>query len=819
MWTSLLLVACATAPVAEPEPPEPTPRVVVPFEPPPITAYRLTERQLRNTWLDLTGVDWQGTLPADLALHGYTNVGASELTVPPVDLEVYEAAAWGVATTWLPDDQAATVVGCDDLLTAEADRAASCIRGWAVAVATQGWRRAVLAEEIDDLMWLYDEVEPLGGRATAARALAAAMLQAPDLLFRVEQGTPAPQLGWRRLTPRERAERLAYVFTDAPADDALLAADLTQDDVAVAEVDRLVTSDRGRATLLRWWSETLELEKLELIEKDPSLGNFSPSIREAMAVELEWLFEHVALDEQDDLATLLTSRAARLSPELAALYGRPAPGDIELPENVHRGGVLGRAGVLALHAHTASTSPTLRGRFVRARMLCQSIPPPPAGVLASLDEVPDGPTLRERLEQHMDDDACRSCHLAMDPIGFAMEPFDPIGRRRLSDNGHPIDATGTLDGVDFDGTDQLGEVVAEHPAFYGCMTLQIVRHALGQAEQQPQLVAVDRLTTVLEDGGTLQPLLEALTLDDVFLTASAPLGESCTTDGETRPCSTSCGEGTETCTDGRWARCDAPAAPPEACDGVDQDCDGQADPAFLAPCVSSVGPGVISCVDGGWSDCAPPPPPQEVCNGVDDDLDGAIDEELEIAHMSLTTDDLLAAHPDCHPTTDPWSGACHAAFHRSCAATSCATTGFGPTATSTVGLDAVCIADAEVVGTSFTELATHHEGCTDVSQRGGSCGAAINRFCASRGQVTGYGPVEHSGDYAAVVCTPGAANLGITYTELSVFEPTCNGAYPRWGSVCSSAIDQWCLNEGYAAGFGPLENYGDDVSVACLEAP
>ena len=89
--------------------------------------------------------------------------------------------------------------------------------------------------------------------------------------------------------------------------------------------------------------------------------------------------------------------------------------------------------------------------------MCQDIPPPPPGAATDLDAV-EGGTMRDKLEEHATNPACSGCHLAMDPPGFALEHFDPIGRWRDSDNGFPIDATGDIDGAPFDGAVELGRV-------------------------------------------------------------------------------------------------------------------------------------------------------------------------------------------------------------------------------------------------------------------------------------------------------------------------------------------------------------------------
>jgi len=165
--------------------------------------------------------------------------------------------------------------------------------------------------------------------------------------------------------------------------------------------------------------------------------------------------------------------------------------------------------------------------------------------------------------------------------------------------------------VDFEGAAQLGLAVARHPDLLGCLALNLYRHTLGRAEQDPELVASDELTAAAEaGGGRLRPLVVALVTHPAFRTAQPPTAP-CTDDeaGQTRACDASCGPGVEVCVDGTWTGCDAPPAPGEACDGVDQDCDGVAD-AVVQACDG----GLAVCVDGEPGACELPPAPAPACD-------------------------------------------------------------------------------------------------------------------------------------------------------------------------------------------------------------
>src|SRR5262249_49752651 len=132
---------------------------------------------------------------------------------------------------------------------------------------------------------------------------------------------------------------------------------------------------------------------------------------------------------------------------LAKVYGVATPmGDptspqmITFPSDQGRAGILTQAGFLSVQAHPDQTSPVLRGKFIRSKLLCQSVPPPPDDVDISPPEIDQGGTARERFSLHLSaGSSCNACHSLMDPIGFAFENFDAIGQYRQTDNGKPVD--------------------------------------------------------------------------------------------------------------------------------------------------------------------------------------------------------------------------------------------------------------------------------------------------------------------------------------------------------------------------------------------
>ena len=162
------------------------------------------------------------------------------------------------------------------------------------------------------------------------------------------------------------------------------------------------------------------------------------------------LFFQDILAENRSLLELIDSKFTFLSNRLEKFYGLPKtklrqqPVRVELPENSHRGGLLGMAAVLAVSSYPQRTSPVLRGKWILDAMLGTPPPPPPPNVPELKENHAGEPpkTVRERLTQHRENPACASCHSRIDPLGFALENYDVLGRWRSEDDGKPVDAQG-----------------------------------------------------------------------------------------------------------------------------------------------------------------------------------------------------------------------------------------------------------------------------------------------------------------------------------------------------------------------------------------
>jgi len=250
------------------------------------------------------------------------------------------------------------------------------------------------------------------------------------------------------------------------------------------------------------------------IQKDPTLfPEFTATLADSMRREVGLFATDIVLDGDGQIATLLTASHTFVDAPLAALYGVEHGSDdparfvrVEL-DPATRAGLLTKPGLLAATSHAEATSAVLRGRFVRAMLLCQPPPPPPADVDNTMPEADPDLSPRDQLEQLTGGEKCIGCHQLMNPLGFALDHFDPIGRYRTQVSGFPVDASGSLIGAepggDFDGAVELAALLAGSDELTQCVARQWFRFALGRPED-PDL-----------DAGSLRELDDAAFSADV----------------------------------------------------------------------------------------------------------------------------------------------------------------------------------------------------------------------------------------------------------------------------------------------------------------
>ncbi|MCY1063878.1 DUF1592 domain-containing protein [Nannocystis sp. RBIL2] len=506
------------------------------FAPAPARLRLLLARQYRSSVAYLLGDAAAAVVetPPDSALNGFESIGAAQLALNDQAVDTYEKSARKVASA--ADD--AILASYHTCVPTGADDEA-CHKEFVANFGRVAWRRSLTQAEIDRYGAVGRDAALAFGNWESGREYAVAgLLQSPYFLYQVEVGEPDPDDPAQRvLTGVELATRLSFFLLDTTP---------TRELIDLGEGDGLATADSVRAvawTMLEtpaargalggFFAEVLRLRTLEALPKDPAtFPAWSPALGTAMREEALKLIDDIAFTREADFRDFLDAPYTFANGPLAALYGLiPDPavlGDtwqqFDLPVDSKRGGLLGQGGFLAAYAHISSTSPTLRGKFVREVLMCQGIPAPPPDVVTELPVGEDYPTMRDRLAEHQTNPSCSGCHKLMDDIGFGLENFDGIGVFRLVENGVTLDTVSNLDGLgEFDGARELGGLLRESPAVTRCLVRNLFRHATGHLEVPGEAEALKDLDQAFEDNEyRMKELLAELVASPAFLRVGTP---------------------------------------------------------------------------------------------------------------------------------------------------------------------------------------------------------------------------------------------------------------------------------------------------------
>jgi hypothetical protein len=383
----------------------------------------------------------------------------------------------------------------------------ACAEKILFALARRAYRRPVTDADVQSLLSLYKEVQSSQGFEAGIGMALRAILVSPEFLFRIERDPAgvAPDTAYR-ISDLELASRLSIFLWSSIPDDQLLdlAADGKLEDPAVLEeqVRRLLADSRSRALVDNFAGQWLYLRNMRLVRPEQSVfPTFDENLRQAFQRETELFFESM-LREDRSVMDLLTADYTFVNERLARHYQIPnIYGNhfrrVTLSDE-HRKGLLGQGSILTVTSYANRTSPVLRGKWLLENILGTPPPPPPPNVPALKDRGEDGEALsvRERMEQHRADPACASCHEVMDPLGFALENFDGIGRwRTTSEANTPIDASGVLpDGTQFEGPVGLRELlVSRRQQFVTTVTERLLTYALGRGVENYDAPAVRKI--------------------------------------------------------------------------------------------------------------------------------------------------------------------------------------------------------------------------------------------------------------------------------------------------------------------------------------
>jgi mono/diheme cytochrome c family protein len=378
---------------------------------------------------------------------------------------------------------------------AAAAQEGSCARTILRTLAHRAFRRPVTNADIEPLYAFYRKARGQGlprrsdadvgvakaGRSDAEAGVAKAgdfesgiqaaieaMLVSPEFLFRIEQD-PGPQSGQaHRVSDVELASRLSFFLWSSIPDAELL--DLGErgrlKDPAVLErqVRRMLDDPRADALVSNFAGQWLQLRNIETVKPDPVIFPFDEALRQSFLTETG-LFVSSLVREDRSLLDLISADYTFVNQRLAEHYGIPRIYGSQFRRvaltDANRRGLLGHGSVLTVTSYPNRTSVVQRGKWVLENLLGTPPPPPPPDV-PELKAAPHGKvvSMREQMEAHRVNPTCAACHARMDPIGFALENYDAVGRWRDEDAGTRIDASGKLpDGTAFAGPAGLNELL------------------------------------------------------------------------------------------------------------------------------------------------------------------------------------------------------------------------------------------------------------------------------------------------------------------------------------------------------------------------
>ncbi len=383
----------------------------------------------------------------------------------------------------------------------------ACARKILSSLARNAYRRPVTERDVQPLFTLFQIGRKEAGFEVGIERALQGVLVAGEFLFRAESDPPhaVPGLAYR-ISDLELASRLSFfLWSSIPDAELLSLAERNQlKDPAILgkQVRRMLGDARAQSLVKNFAGQWLYLRNMRLVTPDPrEFPEFDDNLREALQQETELLIESM-LRGDCSVMDLLDSDYTFLNERLARHYGIPnIYGShfrrVKLSDE-NRRGLLGQGSILTVTSYGNRTSPVLRGKFLLSNILGSPPPPPPPNV-PSLKEGGDvqGLTMRQRMEQHRANPVCASCHSRMDPLGFALENFDGVGKWRTAsgDGGAPIDASGALpDGAKFVGPAELRKILlTKRDEFSHTVTEKLMTYALGRGVEYYDQPAIRKI--------------------------------------------------------------------------------------------------------------------------------------------------------------------------------------------------------------------------------------------------------------------------------------------------------------------------------------
>jgi hypothetical protein len=497
---------------------------------------RLTRFEYNNTVRDLLKDKSlpANAFPSEESGNGFGNDADAQAVVAAL-AEQYMNVSEKVALGATASDRIGSLAPCATQVT-DAASEASCARTIAETFTPKAWRRALVAGEADSLVALFQSIRMTSDFPKSVASMLEAILQSPEFLYKPEFGVDAPgRPGVKQPTGDEMATRLSYLFWGSAPDDLLRAAaaagELSTPAGIRTQAQRLLADPKTREVVRFFFDSLLPIQSLASLERSPvEYPMFNAKIGSLMRTETQTFLENEIFTGPGKWPAVFTAPYTYVNEELAAYYGLTGvTGDafqkVMLPPQSHRGGLLTQAGVLAGPVHSNHSNPVVRGSFVIQKLMCLPIPLPTGDIAAKV--TPPDPssaaTARQRFTVHSSDQVCRGCHQNMDPLGYALENFDAVGRWRDQENGVTIDASGTAPAVGtFNGAIELGQRLAESEDAQQCFATHWLNFGYGRTLKDNEACGVDSVRSKFKESGyNVQEMLLALTQSEAFLTLPA----------------------------------------------------------------------------------------------------------------------------------------------------------------------------------------------------------------------------------------------------------------------------------------------------------
>jgi hypothetical protein len=409
-----------------------------------------------------------------------------------------------------PKDQLPTPKNSGALPT---DRDAdACARSILGTLARRAYRRPVTSADVEPLMAFYRDGAATGIFDEGIDQALQRLLISPEFLLRVESdpaGVPANTP--YRISDVELASRLSFfLWSSIPDDELLRLAEqrrLRNPAVLEQQVQRMIADERFASFVEQFAGQWLFLRNLAAsVPVQQNFPDFDDTLRQSFRIETEMFVDSVIREDRSAL-DLLRADYTFLNERLARHYGIPnVKGNrfrrVALPADSHRGGLLSQGSILTVTSYPDRTSPVVRGKWILENLLGTAPPPPLPGVPPLKPPSFAGKVLsmRERIAAHRNSPVCASCHSMMDPLGFALEHFDGVGKwRALDESGAPINASGALpDGTKFDGVDGLRTALLGSDRFISTLSEKMLTYALGRGVEYYDMPAV---RAIVRDAG------------------------------------------------------------------------------------------------------------------------------------------------------------------------------------------------------------------------------------------------------------------------------------------------------------------------------